>query len=119
MYKDKRIALVIPAYKEEKLIRPTLENVPSLIDKIYVVDDASPDKLSEVVSGMALSDKRIELIRHEKNEGPGGAIVTGYLRSSKDNYDLTVVIGGDHQMDLNEVPRFLDPLIACQADYVK
>jgi len=119
MYKDKRIALVIPAYNEEKLIRPTLANVPALIDKIYVVDDASPDQLAAVVLEMAQKDKRIELIRHENNEGPGGAIISGYLRSSKENYDLTVVIGGDHQMNLEEVTRFLDPLVLGAADYVK
>ena len=58
-------------------------------------------------------------MRHKKNEGPGQAIITGYLESSKDNYDITVVIGGDYQMPLNEVNRFLDPLIDGQADYTK
>ena len=43
MYRDKKISLVIPAYNEEKLIKPTLENVPQIFDKIYVVDDLSPD----------------------------------------------------------------------------
>jgi glycosyltransferase involved in cell wall biosynthesis len=119
MYRNKRIALVIPAYKEEKLIVPTLQGVPALIDRIYVVDDASPDDLSRVVTEMAKKDARIELIRHEKNEGPGGAIISGYLKSSKDNFDMAVVIGGDHQMNLAEVQRFLDPLIDGTADYAK
>ncbi|HLF18315.1 MAG TPA: glycosyltransferase family 2 protein [Candidatus Omnitrophota bacterium] len=119
MHRGKRIALVIPAYNEAKLIRPTLEAVPGLIDKIYVVDDASPDNQSEVIRDLAKKDKRIELIRHEENQGPGGAIISGYLRSSKDNYDITVVIGGDHQMNLDEVERFLDPLIDGKADYTK
>ena len=119
MYRNKKIALVIPAYNEEKLIKPTLENVPDVIDQIYVIDDASQDKMSEVVKEMMKKDKRIKLLCHLKNEGPGQAIITGYLESSKDNYDITVVIGGDYQMPLNEVNRFLDPLIDGQADYTK
>jgi len=119
MYRDKTISLVIPAYNEEKLIVPTLENVPKLIDKIYVINDASTDNLDMVVKAAAIKDKRVELISHKSNKGPGGAIITGYQRSSEDGYDLTVVVGGDHQMELSEVARFLDPLIDHQADYVK
>ena len=41
MYRGKRVALVIPAYNEERLIRPTVEQVPEMIDKVIIVDDAS------------------------------------------------------------------------------
>lgn len=119
MYRDKKISLVIPAYNEEKLIRPTLEEIPLCIDRIYVVDDASTDKMAEVVAAVSKTDPRVTLIKHSKNMGPGQAIITGYLRSSQDNYDITVVIGGDHQMPLEEINRFLDPLIDGQADYTK
>ena len=34
---------------EEKLIKPTLENVPEVIDQVYVVDDVSPDNQNEVI----------------------------------------------------------------------
>ena len=98
MYRNKKISLVIPAYNEEKLIKPTLENVPLIIDKIYVVDDCSPDNQNFVIEKCAEKDARIELIKHELNQGPGGAIITGYLQSSKDNYDIAVVVGGDYQM---------------------
>jgi glycosyltransferase involved in cell wall biosynthesis len=119
MYRDKKIALVIPAYNEAKLIKPTLESVPDLIDRVYVVDDASPDNQNEVIEACAAKDGRIVLLKHEKNEGPGGAIMTGYRRSSEDGYDITVVVGGDNQMPLPEVTRFLDPIIDGRADYTK
>lgn len=119
MYKGKKISLVIPAYKEARLISPTLEAAPAVIDKIYVVDDCSPDNQNEVVLQCAGKDPRIELIKHEVNQGPGGAIITGYLRSAKDGYDIAVVVGGDNQMPLDEVERFLNPLIDGRADYTK
>ncbi len=119
MYRGKKISLVIPAYNESRLIRNTLENIPQIIDKIYVVDDCSTDNQNEGVMECAKADNRIQLIKHEKNQGPGGAIITGYLESSKDGYDIAVVVGGDFQMDLGEVKLFLDPIIDGKVDYTK
>ena len=53
MYRDHKIGLVIPAHNEERLIRPTLANIPELIDAIYVVDDASRDQTCAVVEEAA------------------------------------------------------------------
>ncbi|MEE8574302.1 MAG: glycosyltransferase family 2 protein, partial [Thermodesulfobacteriota bacterium] len=101
------------------LIKPTLENIPKVIDKVYVVDDFSPDNQNKVILECAKKDKRIELIKHEVNHGPGGAIITGYLKSSKEGYDIAVVVGGDNQMPLSEVESFLAPLVEGKADYAK
>jgi glycosyltransferase involved in cell wall biosynthesis len=119
MYKDKKISLVIPAYNEERLIKPTLENVPKSIDHVYVIDDASTDNMASVIKKIAEKDKRIELITHKKNKGVGAGIITGYKLSARDGYDIAVVIGGDFQMDLKDLPNFLEPLVNKQADYTK
>lgn len=119
MYCDKRIALVIPAYNEEKLIRPTLEHVPDVVDRIIVVDDASTDDMPAVVQACMASDPRIEMIRHETNRGPGGGIISGYKRVLEGDYDIAVVCGGDFQMPLEQVTNLLDPLIQGKADYTK
>ena len=119
MYRGKKIALVIPAYREEKLIKPTLEAVPDLIDVIYVIDDGSPDQQAAVILERAKVDARVQLLKHASNQGPGGAIVTGYLKSAQDRNDITVVIGGDNQMDLKEVGSLLDPIVDGHCDYTK
>ena len=119
MYRDKRISLVIPAYNEEKLIKPTLEQIPEIIDRIYVIDDCSPDDQCQVIMECAKKDERIVLIKHKENQGPGGAIITGYIKSSQDGFDIAVVAGGDFQMPLNEVENLLNPIIDGQADYAK
>src|SRR3989344_8198359 len=119
MYCGKKISLVIPAHNEEKLIVPTLKNVPRLIDRIYVIDDASTDNMFNVVRDLQKKDKRIKIIKHGKNQGPGVGIIHGYRKSSEENYDITVVVGGDNQMDLSEVKKFLDPIVNNEADYTK
>jgi len=119
MYRGKKIALVIPAYNEEKLIRPTLESVPGIIDKVYVIDDGSTDSMANVVREYIQMDSRVELIQHGRNRGVGQGVITGYKKSSSENYDITVVVGGDNQMPLEQVHDFLDPLIDGEADYAK
>jgi len=119
MHRNQKIGLVIPARNEQKLIEPTLTHVPALIDKIYVVDDGSTDKTCEVVESVRQKDPRVELIRHEKNQGPGQAIITGYEKASQDDCKVVVVVGGDYQMPLDCVTDFIDPIIDKEADYTK
>ena len=119
MYKGNKIALVIPAHNEERLMGDTLKGVPETIDRVYVVDDGSQDKTAEIVRKYADIDPRVELIRHEQNKGVGAAIITGYLQSSADDYDIAVVVGGDNQMPLEVVEDLLEPIVRGEVDYTK
>ncbi len=117
MYRDKKIALVIPCRNEEKLIVDTLNGVPELVDKVYVVDDGSTDRTRGAVA--AYPQKRVELVSHLVNQGPGAAIISGYRKALADNYDVVAVCGGDNQMPLEQLPALLDPVIDGKADYAK
>jgi glycosyltransferase involved in cell wall biosynthesis len=119
MYRDKTIAVIIPAYDEEKLIGKVLETIPPFVDHIAVVDDGSKDRTGETVRGCQKGDPRIIYIRHEQNEGVGGAIATGYKWSRDQNVDITAVMAGDAQMDPSDLPKLLDPLVEGTADYSK
>lgn len=117
MYRGQKIALVIPARNEEKLIGETLAHVPAVIDRVFVVDDGSTD--ATAARARKSGDARVTVLVHERNRGVGAAIVTGYRAAFSDGADIAVVVGGDNQMDLAEVEAFLDPLIAGEADYTK
>ncbi len=117
MYRNKSVSLVIPCRNEEKLIIPTLQGVPEFVDKIFVIDDKSTDKTAELVKNY--QDIRVKLILHEKNIGPGAAIITGYKKSKEENFDIVAVCGGDNQMPLEQLKDLLDPLIDGTADYTK
>jgi glycosyltransferase involved in cell wall biosynthesis len=119
MYKEQKIGVVVPAYKEEEFIGETLSGIPSYVDKIYAVDDASTDNTAEIIEKFKNKDERIVFIRHEKNSGVGAAIVTGYKKAREDGIDITAVMAGDNQMDPEQLPNLLEPIIEGKADYTK
>lgn len=119
MYRDKTIAVIVPAYNEEKLIGKVLETIPTFIDHIVVVDDASSDRTGEVVRTHQQEDSRIIYLCHTKNEGVGGAIVTGYKWARDNEISISVVMAGDAQMDPKDLPKLLDPVVDGEVDYSK
>jgi glycosyltransferase involved in cell wall biosynthesis len=119
MYRDKVIAVIVPAYNEEKLIGKVLKTVPTFIDHIVVVDDASRDRTGEVVKAYQQEDSRIIYLCHTKNEGVGGAIVTGYKWARDNEISISVVMAGDAQMDPKDLPKLLDPVVDGEVDYSK
>ncbi len=61
------VTVVIPAYRVEKEIRGVLTTLPGFVRHIVVVDDASPDRTSDVVGEVGARDGRVVLVRHERN----------------------------------------------------
>ena len=119
MYKNKFISVVIPCYNEEKQISKVIETIPNFIDKIVIIDDFSQDKTIEIVNKYIQVNNKIVLIKHNKNKGVGGAIATGYKWSQNNNVDVAVVMAGDAQMDPNDLPAILDPVVENKTDYSK
>jgi glycosyltransferase involved in cell wall biosynthesis len=119
MYKDRKIAVVVPCYKEEHQIAKVTSTMPDFVDRIVVIDDRSPDRTSEVVAALAKDDPRIVLIRHEENQGVGGAIATGYKWARDNDMDMAAVMAGDGQMDPADLPMLLDCVIDCGVNYAK
>lgn len=109
MYRFRKITVVVPAYREEDHVAHTIRGIPDFVDHIVVVDDASPDRTSEVAEGSG--DPRVEVIRLEQNQGVGGAIVTGHRRAIELGSDINVVMAGDNQMDPSRLGLLLEPII--------
>ena len=117
MFEGKRVAVVVPAYDEEGLVVETLRGIPELVDRIYVVDDASKDATGE--QARSVGDPRIEVIRHERNKGVGAAIVTGYRRALEEGIDVACVMAADNQMDPAELEKIVGPVARGEAEYAK
>ncbi|HEX2690895.1 MAG TPA: glycosyltransferase family 2 protein [Kofleriaceae bacterium] len=122
MYRELRIAVVIPAFNERGKIVDTVATIPDFVDHILVIDDASLDDTARQAARAALGRSepaKVEVIRHAANRGVGGAIITGYRRAIAIAADVAVVMAGDGQMDPRDLPALLDPIARGEADYVK
>ena len=116
MYKNKKIAVVIPCYKVSKFINIVISKLPKYIDKIYVIDDACPD---ESVKKIYSKSKKIIRIYRKNNGGVGAAVKDGYRYSVRDKNHITVRIDGDGQMNPGLISKFIDPIIDKKADFTK
>lgn len=117
VWSDQRVSVIVPCYREAKLVGRTLARIPHWVDRIHVVDDGSDDGTAEAIE--AVPDPRIELVRHPANRGVGASIVTGYQRALESGAQLLVVMAGDNQMDPADLPQLLLPLVARNVDYTK
>lgn len=120
MLYTKKIAVVVPAHNEEKMIGKVIQTMPNFVDLIIIVDDASSDKTVEHSHEASKKyKKKIELISNKQNCGVGGAIVIGYRVALKKKMDCTAVMAGDAQMDPNELASIVKPILKGEAEYVK
>jgi glycosyltransferase involved in cell wall biosynthesis len=116
VYEGRTVAVVVPAYNEEALVGSTVEGIPSFVDRIFVVDDGSKDATAERAQA---ADKRVEVIRHERNQGVGAAIVTGYRRAIAEEVEVTCVMAADGQMDPDDLETLVRAIATNECDYAK
>ena len=118
MRKKKKICVVIPAHNEERLITDVLDGLPSFVDWAVVVDDRSDDDTVGRVKGYRGRFKgKVKLVPLADNLGVGGAIARGYREALDMGADVAVVMAGDNQMDPEDLPAIVDPVVNDEADY--
>ncbi len=120
MYKNKKIAVVVPAMNEEVLLPLTLKGMPDYVDRIFVINDGSKDGTAGILDTLAKKNKKIIIITHPVNQGLGQSLIDGYCASlADDSIDYTAVMAGDNQMHPDDLHHLLDALIEKDLDYVK
>jgi glycosyltransferase involved in cell wall biosynthesis len=112
-----RIGVVVPAYRVAGEIERVLRGIPPFVEKVIVVDDASPDDTAARVERSR--DPRVVLVRHAENRGVGGASTSGFAEALRLGMDVVVKMDGDDQMDPEELPRLLAPVLDGTADVAK
>jgi glycosyltransferase involved in cell wall biosynthesis len=117
MYRDKTIAVVVPAYNEERFIGLVITSMPTFVDHIIVVDDKSTDRTAEVAE--ATRSPSLHLIRHKENTGVGGAVVTGHRAALELGADVITIMAGDAQCDPAHLHALVDPVIDGRCDMAK
>jgi len=112
------IAVVIPTYRVKDQILDVLAEIGPEVAAIFVVDDCCPSKSGDWVESHC-DDPRIKVLRHDKNQGVGGATLTGYRAALESGAEVIVKLDGDGQMDARRIPRLVQPILDGEADYVK
>ncbi len=113
-----RVAVVIPCFRVKRHILDVIAHIGPEVDAIYVVDDECPEGSGAFVAEH-VSDPRVTVMFHEKNQGVGGATLTGMRRAADEGATVVVKIDGDGQMDPALIDRFVTPILRGQADYTK
>jgi glycosyltransferase involved in cell wall biosynthesis len=113
------ISIVLQCYNVEKHIWCVISKLPTEIKYIIAVDDQSSDGTAEVLQQLSQHDSRIIYIGHERNQGVGGAMLTGFRKSIELQCDITIKMDGDDQMDSSYLSELLQPLLQDKADYTK
>ncbi|MBI3969416.1 MAG: glycosyltransferase family 2 protein [Chloroflexi bacterium] len=116
------VSVVLPAYNEEAIIERTVlhvaEVLAALVDdfEIIVTNDGSRDRTGAVLAASAAkySDLPLRVVTHERNQGYGAALASGFDAARK---DLIFFTDGDKQFDVGEIAHFL-PELDDQTDLV-
>lgn len=99
-FQDKTVAL-IPAWNEGRMVQGVVRDAAEHLP-VVLVDDGSDDDTPE------LAEREGALVlRHEKNQGKGAALRTGFMWAVEERVGAVVTLDADGQHDPREIPKFL------------
>ena len=115
-----KFSIVIPCFNEEKTLKVCLKRVMKIADEslfleIIIVDDCSSDGSLSVARELESKHSEILVLHHEKNQGKGAALRTGFQKATG---DFVAVQDADLEYDPMDLKRLLVPLINGDADVV-
>ena len=100
MIGSKRVCVVMPAYRAEKTLQRTVEEIDrTLVDDVILVDDASPDETVAEARRLGLHH-----VVHDRNRGYGGNQKTCYGEALARGADVVVMLHPDYQYSPRLVP---------------
>jgi glycosyltransferase involved in cell wall biosynthesis len=120
MYKNTKVAVVIPAYNEELLIKRTIDELPSSVDYLIAVNDASTDSTPEILHDLQRHAPRLHVLDNTKNGGVGFSLKRGFMYALEHtDAEAIGIVSGDSQCDPNSIEPMLDEFLERPVEYVK
>lgn len=94
MIKEKKIAVVMPAYNASKTLERTYAEIPfDIVDMVILVDDNSRDDTGKIAKDIGID----YVIVHEKNKGYGGNQKSCYKKALEVGADIIIMLHPDYQ----------------------
>lgn len=121
---ESKIAIFIPAYNAAYTLPRVIDRIPQdlkdKVQKIFVVDNASPDNTYLIAIGYRETKglDKLEVVRNETNRGYGGSQKRAYRYAIDNGFDIVVMLHGDAQYAPEKIPYLLEPLEKGEADMV-
>ena len=111
-----KLSVIIPIYNEVESIREIVKRVQEtkLAWEIILVDDGSIDGTRDLLKEMDGKDN-VRVILHEKNQGKGAAVRTGFDAAQG---DVLLIQDADLEYDPRDYPTLVKPLEEGIADVV-
>ena len=112
-----KLSIVIPVYNEEATLAEIVRRVQATpYDKeLIIVDDASEDRSREILQGLVKDYDNIRLFFHDRNQGKGAALRTGF---SQVTGDVVLIQDADLEYNPTDYPELLKPIERGVADVV-
>ena len=111
---NKIIKVIIPAYNEEKSIIKVIQDIPSVVDEIIIVDNNSSDQTAKNAQEAGAK------VLSEIKKGYGNACLKGisYVKSQTHQTDIIVFLDGDFSDYPEELTKLIAPIINDNIDFV-
>jgi glycosyltransferase involved in cell wall biosynthesis len=112
-----KLSVVIPIFNEKDTILDIVKRIEAVpVDKeLIMVDDCSTDNSQEILRSLLNNDRQIKIFFHEKNQGKGAALRTGFKHVTG---DVVIIQDADMEYNPEEYPNILAPIIDGRADAV-
>lgn len=105
---NQSISVFFPVFNDAgtiaSLVSDALAVLPSLTDdyEVILINDGSTDETAAIIDGLASTLPHVRVVHHERNQGYGAALRSGFRHASK---DLIFYTDGDAQYDVCELPH--------------
>ena len=111
---NKIIKVIIPAYNEEKSIIKVIQDIPSIVNEIIIVDNNSSDQTAKNAQEAGAK------VLTEIKKGYGNACLKGisYVKSQTHKTDIIVFLDGDFSDYPEELTKLIAPIINDNIDFV-
>jgi len=112
-----KLSVVIPVYNEERTLEEIVRRVQAqpYEKEIVLVNDCSSDGSRAIMERLASEQPNVRCFHHEKNQGKGGALRTGFAQTTG---EIVLIQDADLEYDPSDYPKLLRPILEGKADVV-